>query len=213
MPRKQHTYHFIYKTTNLKNGKYYVGMHSTSNLKDSYLGSGTRLRRAIRKYGKENFRLEILEFFDSREELIKREKHLINEKMLKDELCMNLKPGGSGGFCNEDHMRNFLEAGKKTMLISLKNGHETQSILWRTDELWIKKRKLELSLASKGNKSFTGRKHKEESRLKIGITNSMKQKGILNSQFGSQWITNGVINKKIKKGDKIQDDWKLGRVV
>jgi hypothetical protein len=48
---KSKKFHFIYKTTNLLNNKFYIGMHSTSNLKDGYLGSGTHLRYAIRKYG------------------------------------------------------------------------------------------------------------------------------------------------------------------
>ena len=98
MPRVQHKYHFIYKTTNLKNGKFYIGMHSTSNLDDGYLGSGDKLRRSIRKYGKENFKLEILEYFENRELLSKREKELINEDVLKDPMCMNLKVGGEGGW-------------------------------------------------------------------------------------------------------------------
>ena len=51
-------YHFLYKTTNLINGKYYYGMHSTYKLNDGYLGSGKILRYSIRKYGKENFSIE-----------------------------------------------------------------------------------------------------------------------------------------------------------
>jgi hypothetical protein len=91
-------YHFLYKTTNTINGKYYIGMHTTYNLNDGYLGSGYMLRNSIKKYGKENFKLEILEFFQSRDELAKAEKSIVTEELILDEKCMNLKPGGNGGF-------------------------------------------------------------------------------------------------------------------
>ncbi len=55
-------YHFIYKTTNLINGKFYIGMHSTSNLKDGYLGSGKRLWFSIKYHGRENHIIEIKSF-------------------------------------------------------------------------------------------------------------------------------------------------------
>jgi hypothetical protein len=48
----------IYITTNLINGKQYIGLHSKNN--KSYLGAGTLLLKAIKKYGKENFSKEIL---------------------------------------------------------------------------------------------------------------------------------------------------------
>ena len=44
----------IYKTTNLINGKIYIGM--SKNKKENYLGSGIYLKYAIDKYGKENFK-------------------------------------------------------------------------------------------------------------------------------------------------------------
>jgi hypothetical protein len=61
----------IYKTTNLINGKIYIGKDSKNNSK--YLGSGLLLKRAILKYGKENFKKEILEECSSIEELNQRE--------------------------------------------------------------------------------------------------------------------------------------------
>lgn len=54
----------IYKITNLINQKIYIGKHQTKNLNDGYFGSGIFLRKAISKYGKENFVKEIMFIFD-----------------------------------------------------------------------------------------------------------------------------------------------------
>ena len=54
-------HYLIYKTTNLLNGKIYVGQHRTSNLDDGYLGSGTKLLNSVKKYGRKNFKVDVLE--------------------------------------------------------------------------------------------------------------------------------------------------------
>ena len=77
-------YYFVYKTTNILNNQFYIGMHSTNNLNDGYLGSGIRLRRSIRKYEIDNFKFEILEFLPDHGSLKEKEKQLVNEDILKD---------------------------------------------------------------------------------------------------------------------------------
>ena len=66
----------IYKTTNLVNGKQYIG--KDRNNKPSYLGSGSILKKAIQKYGRQNFKKEIIEVCSSHEELKIREEYWLN---------------------------------------------------------------------------------------------------------------------------------------
>ena len=96
MPRKPHTYHFIYKTVCTVNNKFYVGMHSTSNLEDGYMGSGKVIRYSLIKYGKQAHTFEILEFKEDRESTRLREREIVSIELLKDPLCMNIHLGGVG---------------------------------------------------------------------------------------------------------------------
>lgn len=208
MPRKKHVYHYVYKTTNLKTGKFYIGMHSTSNLNDGYLGSGKRLRRAIRKYGKHNFVLEIIEYLPDREALKKREKELVNEALLKDSMCMNLQLGGGGGICNESHKKALREGASKFAKEQWKNDSYRDQMISLFTEFIIKRHK-----DGKVNYSTTlGKNISQEHKNKIGEANKIKQRGILNSQYGTCWINNGFENKKIKKSDIIPDGWIYGRI-
>lgn len=87
-------FYTIYKTTNLINKKYYIGMHSTKDPNDSYLGSGKKLKAAIKKYGKENFIKEVLFVFKTKKEMIEKEKELV----IVSEMSYNMNEGGHGGF-------------------------------------------------------------------------------------------------------------------
>ena len=93
---KHYAYHIIYKTTNLINGKIYVGFHSTDDLEDSYLGSGWILKAAIKKYGKENFKREILMVCPTREEAREVEACLVDELFVKRPDTYNTALGGMG---------------------------------------------------------------------------------------------------------------------
>jgi hypothetical protein len=88
---------FLYKTTNLLNGKYYVGIHRTFVLEDGYLGSGKHLLASIRKYGKANFLREIIEFFPDEETMIARELEVVDATFVKKEENYNIAVGGNLG--------------------------------------------------------------------------------------------------------------------
>ena len=118
MSRKAYIYHYLYKTTCKITGKFYVGMHSTSNLNDGYIGSGKLLWYSIKKHGKENHEKEILEFFSSRKDLGKREKEIVNEDFLNDPFCMNIQPGGefrSIGFRHSEETKKKMSKIQKTI--------------------------------------------------------------------------------------------------
>jgi hypothetical protein len=82
---------------NKVNGKFYIGVHKTSNPEDDYLGSGIVIQHAIRKYGVSSFIKEILFEYETQEEAWAKENELV-EIYQKDPLCYNLRKGGSGGF-------------------------------------------------------------------------------------------------------------------
>lgn len=91
-------FYYLYKITNLINNKIYVGVHRTNNLNDGYFGSGLNLHRAIKKYGKENFLKEILEYFSNESLMFEREKQLVNTAFVKSANTYNIVEGGNGSF-------------------------------------------------------------------------------------------------------------------
>lgn len=203
MPRKQKKYHFVYKTTNVINNKYYVGMHSTDDLDDGYIGSGKYLWRSIRKYGKENFICEILEFFDNRELLVENERITVNDDLLKDHLCMNLMKGGEGGLQSPDNVKKWRLAGTKRMKELFDSDPFYKLNLSRLKSEMNKKHWAQ-GMFDKGSIGFTNKTHTDETKIKMSHIASLKL-GHKNSQFGTCWIYKQNENKKIKNDEL--DKW------
>lgn len=90
-------YYTIYKTTNLLNGKTYIGKHATNDPNDKYFGSGVAITRAISKYGVENFIKDILFIFDTEDEMNDKERELITQDMIDSQNTYNNSLGGQGG--------------------------------------------------------------------------------------------------------------------
>lgn len=85
---------YVYRITNLINQKEYVGVHTTSNLDDGYMGSGVAIVRAVKKHGVGNFRKEILQFFDTESDAYDYELQIVNEKYVAREDTYNMTLGG-----------------------------------------------------------------------------------------------------------------------
>lgn len=88
-------FYAVYKTTNLVNGKIYVGFHKTINPNDGYLGSGKLIKRAIEKYGVENFKKEILAIFDNQKEAEDYEASIVDKDFTLREDTYNIAIGGN----------------------------------------------------------------------------------------------------------------------
>ena len=211
MARKQKTIHYLYKTTCIITGRYYIGMHSTSNIDDGYMGSGLRLRRSIRKYGVDNHVKEILEFFDTREELAIREKEIVNFELIKEDMCMNLVAGGNGGFISVEGYKK----GAKKM-------NEIINQRKKDDKEFAEKCRLAVSNALKQMHKegkitppdWTGKKHSDVTKQKMSESSKGKGIGESNSQYGTCWVTKDGNNKKIKKEEietYLNEGWVKGR--
>lgn len=86
---------YIYETTNLINGKKYIGKHISNKFDNNYYGSGVALKRAINKYNKENFRVVILEEVEDLALLSKLETdYIIKFNAVKDNNYYNNSYGG-----------------------------------------------------------------------------------------------------------------------
>lgn len=84
----------VYKITNTLNSRYYIGRHATENLEDNYYGSGKAIKNAIKKYGIEYFKKEIIAYASSREELWRLEQQIVNKTVVEDPLSYNMAHGG-----------------------------------------------------------------------------------------------------------------------
>lgn len=96
-------YGIVYCTTNLVNGKKYIGQHRCKSKEfDGYLGSGATLSKAIDKYGKENFIRETVCESKDEDDLNELEKYYIEYYGAdKSDLFYNTTEGGSG--CVSSH--------------------------------------------------------------------------------------------------------------
>ena len=213
----QNQKHFlIYKITNLINDKIYIGQHVTTNIDDGYMGSGDHIKNAIKKYGIENFKKEIIAECSSFEEMNELEKELVNHEFVQNPNTYNHSIGGSYGW------KNCLKYKSDEEIYSIRKNAGDTIINLMKDPEYRKQHAEKISTGLKeagfDPRTFLGKTHSEETKRKMSEKHKLNkhQKGEKNSQFGKCWIYNLELkeNKSIKKeelNDWIDKGWTKGR--
>lgn len=147
---------YIYKTTNLINGKIYIGQKRGS-IRHDYLGSGILINKAIIKYGKNNFKLEILSYASTLKMLNGLEIKFIYEyrQVYGNEFLYNISDGGGGGNLGD-------EVNKKISIAA-----KTRRFSKETRETWSKNRKGKLKSLEHRRRIGEAHKGKKESQENI----------------------------------------------
>ena len=100
-------YGYIYKTTCLVNNKLYIGQHKAKKFSLTYKGSGSLIREAFNKYGKDNFKVELIEFCETAEIADNKEKYWIKHFNTTNlNIGYNILVGGQKGSFKGQHHSN-----------------------------------------------------------------------------------------------------------
>lgn len=210
----------IYKITNLIDGIIYVGQDSKN--RPTYYGSGLLIKRAIKKFGKENFKKEILEYCNTKEELNRREIFWIKELNSKEK-GYNICGGGQGQ--NSEEIKEKFSNNRKGINNIMYGKNHTDDVKKMISEnnkgrKWTKERK-ELSRNYMLNRKFSEEKNKEifkkiseklkgkpkseETKRKLSLANMGKtspRKGVKMSEESK---------KKLSESAKGRIPWNKGR--
>lgn len=213
--KNQKKRYLIYQTTNLVNGKIYIGQHITSNIEDRYFGSGKLLHRAILKYGIENFEFKILFELQNECEMNLLEQCVVNKEFLKRDDVYNLCIGGEGNRLAYQYANLTPEQKQKAIL----KGQRTRKN-WSAERKDMYKKQCRLNalkwyanhpgyFAGERNPMY-GHIDSEETHKKR-VLNHL---GSRNSQYGKMWICNDLTKESIRimKTDPIPKGWRKGRI-
>lgn len=196
---------YIYKRQNKINGKIYIGQHQydKEGIDYNYLGSGSIFKKALSKYGNDNFTYELLESCENIDQLNERESYYIRIFDSVSPKGYNLRDGGKGKVLSEEahiilsnaQRKYYNEHPEKALYESEARKGSGNPMFGRKQS---EKQRKAASEANKGKprseKQMKAiRKHGFGSRpaWNKGLKNNLR-----NSAFGSYWITDGKVDKK-----------------
>lgn len=186
----------IYKTTNLENGKIYIGkdMHNDP----LYLGSGKLLKQAIKKYGKEMFIKEIVEEC-TYSNIDEREIFWINYyNSRKRNIGYNIANGGTGGDTISNH------PNKKEIGLRHSEKLKGKSQNKKNRKLCTEETRNKLSIAALGeNNPMYGKHHTNEAKQKISLKQKQRDpESRVVSEITKQKISASNIGKTMSEDTK-----------
>lgn len=167
-PPENQIYHIIYLTTNLVNNKIYVGKHSTYNLEDGYLGSGSNIIRAIKKYVKEKFKREVLYCCLSAKDAIQIEILIVNKSFIDRKDTYNICLGGDT-FSNNPNKNKILQK----LSIASKGNNNGCSLVYLTT---IKNMSMIEAITFLKEKAKKATETKKKNNYVFGCKNSKEEK-------------------------------------
>lgn len=214
--------YIVYQITHTTSGKIYIGKHQTIDVNDGYMGSGRRLRYAIKKYGVDAFTKTILHVFDNETAMNDKERELVTEEFCARKDTYNICPGGKGGFgyinnsgkngARVEYPGRIADKQKASAIgaIKLHNLHNNPT--------WLDEHRQNVS---QGLRNFyannpapwLGKQHSDTTKQKMSNSHKGKRSGEKNGQFGSVWYTNGIDSKPFRVGDDIPTGWIRGRKI
>lgn len=192
-------YGYIYLTTNLINGRQYIGQkHSSKFLGTKYLGSGKILKQAVERYGADNFKVEMLCECKDRDELNEKEIYYIAKyNAQNDPKFYNICKGGTAGpggpmFRGGHHSEETKAKMRANRKGELNSNYGNR---WHCSE---ETKLLHSKLSSGSNNGMYGKQHSDETKAKIGMKNRL-------AMLNRVTITDGVKTKHVKQDEL--NDW------
>lgn len=223
-------YGYIYKTTNLINGKIYIGQHkwNKESIDENYKGSGFALKKAINKYGYDNFQCIIIDKADSYEELNEKEIFwILTYDSTNPEIGYNLDKGGKATYRDTRDVRVIQKIKETKARMHCYTDGNKNKWFWEHEIIpsgWVagqhrltdeeySKRTLKARSTKEGKTFFTN--GIDDIWCKWEDCPEGYYRGKSNIQTpnkGKMCINNGIIQKYILKTSPIPDGWFKGGI-